>query len=75
MLELANPYDYDPALKKWDEKALPIILDEWKLHPRKGVAKQLNVIKKQLKKTAVIVNVDDPDAKVSCSSMKCSRAF
>ncbi|SHI72477.1 DNA topoisomerase III [Halodesulfovibrio aestuarii] len=61
LLELANPDHYDPALKKWDAKALPIIPDEWKLLPRKGVAKQLNAIKKLLKKADVVVNAGDPD--------------
>ena len=61
LLELANPDHYDPALKKWDAKALPIIPEEWKLLPRKGVAKQLNVIKRLLKKTDVVVNAGDPD--------------
>ena len=61
LLELANPDHYDPALKKWDATVLPIIPKEWKLLPRKGVAKQLNVIKKLLKKADVVVNAGDPD--------------
>ncbi|SIO41344.1 DNA topoisomerase III [Halodesulfovibrio marinisediminis] len=61
LLELANPDDYKPEWKKWDANALPIIPDEWKVLPRKGVAKQLNVIKKLLKKADVVVNAGDPD--------------
>lgn len=61
LLELANPDDYDPALKKWDAKALPIIPEQWKLLPRKGVSKQLGVIKKLLKQADVVVNAGDPD--------------
>ncbi|MCT4625672.1 DNA topoisomerase III [Halodesulfovibrio sp.] len=61
LLELANPDDYNPEWKKWDAKALPIIPEQWMLKPRKGVSKQLNVIKKLLKKADVVVNAGDPD--------------
>ncbi|MFA9394688.1 MAG: DNA topoisomerase III [Halodesulfovibrio sp.] len=61
LLELANPDDYNPEWKKWDAKALPIIPEQWILKPRKGVSKQLNVIKKLLKKADIVVNAGDPD--------------
>ena len=61
LLEQANPEDYAPELKRWNMNALPIVPEEWKLLPRKGVSKQLKVIQKLLKKADVVVNAGDPD--------------
>ncbi|MDL2248078.1 DNA topoisomerase III [Tyzzerella sp. OttesenSCG-928-J15] len=46
LITLANPEEYDPALKKWSKKTLPIIPEEIKLMPVARTKPQLNVLKK-----------------------------
>jgi len=52
LLEMAEPEDYDPALKQWSADKLPIIPNEWKLLPRRDAKAQIAVIKKLLKRCA-----------------------
>ncbi len=67
LVELAEPEDYDPALKKWRVKDLPIIpgkngVDEFKLKARSGDSeKQLKVIHRLARRDDVdgIVNACD----------------
>ena len=61
LLEMAEPEDYDPALKQWSADKLPIIPDEWKLLPRPDAKGQIAVIKKLLKAADSVVNAGDPD--------------
>ncbi|HHW42607.1 MAG TPA: DNA topoisomerase III [Desulfotomaculum sp.] len=58
LLELAEPEDYDPALKKWDLAALPILPEQFKLNPIQKTRKQLNTLKK-------LLHSDDIDAVVN----------
>ena len=63
LVELAQPEDYDERLKKWRMADLPIVPEDgFKLKPRDAKAKkQLNVIKKLLKRKDIehIVNACD----------------
>lgn len=62
LLELFEPDDYDPALKRWHREQLPIIPSTWKYKARDGGAgKQLAVIGRLLKEAASVVNAGDPD--------------
>ena len=61
LLEMAEPEDYDPALKQWSADKLPIIPNEWKLLPRRDAKAQIAVIKKLLKMADSVVNAGDPD--------------
>ena len=46
LITLANPEEYDPALKKWTRESLPIIPGEIKLAPVSRTKAQLNILKK-----------------------------
>ena len=62
LLELINPEDYDERLKKWRMADLPIIPDEFRVHPRdKKAEKQLKAIYKLLRDDEVerVVNACD----------------
>lgn len=48
LLELFEPEDYDPNLKKWDMKSLPIIPTVFRYKPIAATEKQLNIIRKLL---------------------------
>ena len=61
LLEQAEPDQYDPAFKQWKLEHLPIVPQQWQLKPRKGVSKQLSVIRKLLKTADTIVHAGDPD--------------
>ena len=61
LLEQAEPDQYDPAYKQWKLEHLPIVPQQWQLKPRKGVSKQLSVIRKLLKTADTIVHAGDPD--------------
>ena len=61
LLEQAEPDQYDPAFKQWKLEHLPIVPQQWQLKPRKGVNKQLSVIRKLLKTADTIVHAGDPD--------------
>ena len=46
LITLANPEEYDPALKKWSRESLPIIPAEIKLAAVDRTKPQLNILKK-----------------------------
>lgn len=69
MLEQAEPDEYTPddvpanskGRKLWRVDELPIIPDEWILHPKDDAKEQLSVIKRLLTKADSVVNAGDPD--------------
>ncbi len=61
LLEQAEPDAYDPAYKQWRLEHLPILPQEWQLKPRKGVSKQLSVLRKLVKSADQIIHAGDPD--------------
>lgn len=61
LLEQLTPDAYDEKYKTWRMEYLPIVPEKWQLKPRKGVSKQLNVIKGLIKKADLVVNAGDPD--------------
>ncbi|CAB1082967.1 DNA topoisomerase III (EC [Olavius algarvensis Delta 1 endosymbiont] len=48
LVELYEPQDYNPALKKWSFDNLPIIPKSYKYKPIKRTEKQLNIIRRLL---------------------------
>src|ERR1041384_6973209 len=56
--EPAGPRDYDERLERWSMKALPVLPDSFKLRPDARGKKQLDVIKRLMKRADVdeIVN-------------------
>ncbi len=61
LLEQAPPEDYDVKYKKWLVEHLPIIPQQWQLKPKVKTRKQLNIIKRLVKKASIIVNSGDVD--------------
>jgi len=61
LLEQLPPDAYDDKYKTWRMEHLPIVPQHWQLKPRKGVSKQLNVIKRLIKQADILVNAGDPD--------------
>lgn len=61
LLEQAPPEDYDEKYKKWLVEHLPIIPQQWQLKPKVKTKKQLNIIKRLVKKASIIVNSGDVD--------------
>lgn len=61
LLEQEEPDAYDPAYKTWKLEHLPIVPQQWRLRPRKGVHSQLQVIGGLLKRADVVINAGDPD--------------
>ena len=61
LLQLAEPKDYDPALRSWSVKLLPILPTEFQIKPRDGQKKRLAHIKKLGKRKDVegVVNACD----------------
>ena len=61
LLALAEPQEYDKALKSWSIKNLPIIPDEFKLAPRNGQKKRLAELKKLARRKDVdgLINACD----------------
>ncbi len=61
LLELAEPEDYDPELKTWQLRSLPILPQEFRRKARSGQKKQLNLLRKLAKKPEVeeLVNACD----------------
>lgn len=58
---LKEPHDYNPNLKYWDLRSLPIIPQKFgiKLIPNKGVEKQFEVIEKLVKECDEVINCGD----------------
>lgn len=61
LLEQVEPDTYNPAFKQWRLEHLPILPDQWQLKPRKGVSKQLSVLRKLVKSADQIIHAGDPD--------------
>ena len=63
LYEQASPEEYDPALKKWDLKQLPITPKSWQMKPRQNgkVGMQISAIRKLLKQADEVVIATDPD--------------
>ena len=62
LVELAEPEDYDAALKRWSIKTLPVLPDKFKLRPEARGRKQFDVIKRLLKRDDVDDVVNGCDA-------------
>src|SRR5690242_13821967 len=62
LVELAEPEDYDESLKKWSFKTLPVLPDTFKLRPADRTRKQLDVLKRLIKRDDVDDIVNGCDA-------------
>ncbi len=62
LLELAEPEDYDPSLKRWSLESLPILPDRFQRKPRSGQTKQLNLLKRLARRKDVTGLVNACDA-------------
>ena len=62
LVELAEPEDYDEALKRWSIKTLPVLPEKFKLRPEARGKKQFNVIKRLLKRDDVDRVINGCDA-------------
>ena len=61
LVEMANPDDYDKALKRWSLDTLPIHPDHWKNVVKKNTKKQYNIIIKLIKQAEHVVIATDAD--------------
>lgn len=61
LLTQAEPDLYDSKFKHWQLKDLPIIPKKWRLIPRVGVEKQLNIVLKLIHQADILVHAGDPD--------------
>src|SRR5262245_31767258 len=62
LVGLAEPEEYDQALKRWSIKSLPILPDRFRLQPDAKGRKQLGVLEKLLKRRDVDEVVNGCDA-------------
>jgi DNA topoisomerase-3 len=62
LVELAEPEDYDPSLKRWTLKTLPVLPDHFKLKPDARGKKQYEVLRKLLRRDDVDAVVNGCDA-------------
>ena len=62
LVELAEPEDYDPPLKRWSIKTLPVIPESFKLKPEARGKKQYDVMRKLLARDDVDLVVNGCDA-------------
>ncbi|MHC4379786.1 MAG: DNA topoisomerase [Planctomycetota bacterium] len=62
LLELSEPEDYDPELKNWSLKNLPVLPDPFLRRPRKGQSSQLRLLKKIAKRGDITSLVNACDA-------------
>jgi DNA topoisomerase-3 len=62
ILELLAPEDIDPIYKRWNLENLPILPEQFKLRPKKGQDKRLNVIKKLIQRKDVDLLINACDA-------------
>jgi DNA topoisomerase III len=62
LAELAEPEDYDEALKRWSMKTLPVIPESFKLRPDARGKKQLDILKRLMKRADVDEIVNGCDA-------------
>ena len=61
LVEMANPDDYDKALKRWSFDTLPIHPDQWKNVVKKNTKKQYSIIIKLIKQAKHVVIATDAD--------------
>ncbi|WP_028115166.1 DNA topoisomerase III [Ferrimonas senticii] len=61
LLEQCEPEAYDERYKRWQLDTLPIVVQQWQLRPRKGMSKQIAVVKKLVKQASCLVHAGDPD--------------
>jgi len=62
LVELAEPEDYDDSLKKWSIKTLPVLPETFKLRPDARGKKQLDILKRLMKRADVDEIVNGCDA-------------
>ena len=62
LVELAEPEEYDEALKRWSIKTLPVLPEQFKLRPDARNKKQLDVLKRLIKRDDVDEIVNGCDA-------------
>jgi DNA topoisomerase-3 len=62
LVELAEPEDYDESLKKWSIKTLPVLPETFKLRPDARGRKQLDILKRLMKRDDVDDIVNGCDA-------------
>jgi DNA topoisomerase III len=62
LAELAEPEDYDESLKRWSMKTLPVIPESFKLRPDARGKKQLDILKRLMKRADVDEIVNGCDA-------------
>ena len=62
LIELAQPDTYDPALKKWSYKSLPIMPDNWQYEVKKETKAQFKVLKKLMHDKEVTETICATDA-------------
>lgn len=61
LLGLVEPEAYDARYKRWDPADLPIVPEKWRKTASGDGAKQLKVIRRELKGATEVVNAGDPD--------------
>ena len=61
MLEMFEPEDYDPALKKWTLDSLPIVPSQWRRKVKTTAQEQIAVIRASLAWCQQVVHAGDPD--------------
>ena len=62
LVELAEPQEYDPALKPWNIESLPILPEHWKYRVSFGTRKQYSLLKKLMEREDVDSIVEATDA-------------
>ncbi|HEX5248505.1 MAG TPA: DNA topoisomerase 3 [Gaiellales bacterium] len=62
LVELAEPEDYDESLKRWSIKTLPVLPETFKLRPDARGKKQLDILKRLMKREDVDEIVNGCDA-------------
>ncbi|HEU0195273.1 MAG TPA: DNA topoisomerase, partial [Gaiellales bacterium] len=62
LVELAEPEDYDEALKRWSIKTLPVLPEKFKLKPESRGKKQYDVLRRLLKRDDIDEVVNGCDA-------------
>ncbi|HXD69328.1 MAG TPA: DNA topoisomerase 3 [Gaiellales bacterium] len=62
LVELAEPEDYDESLKRWSIKTLPVLPETFKLRPEARGKKQLDILKRLMKRADVDEIVNGCDA-------------
>lgn len=62
LVELAEPQEYDPALKPWNIESLPILPEHWKYRISSGMRKQYSLLKKLMEREDVDSIVEATDA-------------